>query len=194
MVSIGREHDGVSRTWRTRDIMVTAVIAVAFGVVFWAWGLAWDATTPIFAATPWLQDVMYGVWFIPAVLASLIVRKPGAALFAELVAAGVAALLGSRWGADALLSGFLQGMGAEIVFFATAYRLYSFPVLAAAAIGAAIPAWIHDWVLYYAAVDPLIQVLRGIMMVVSTVVITAGGSVLLERSLRRSGVLQGFPG
>ncbi len=33
--------------WRTRDIVVTAVIGVAFGVVFWAWGLAW---APIEAA------------------------------------------------------------------------------------------------------------------------------------------------
>lgn len=193
MVSIGRAHDGPSRTWRTRDIMITAVIAVAFGVVFWAWSFAWEATGPVFAAAPWLQDLLYGVWFIPAVLASLIVRKPGAALFAELVAAGVSAMLGNRWGADALLSGVLQGLGAEVVFFATAYRLYSFPVLAAAAIGAAIPAWIHDWVLYYAAVDPLIQVLRGVAMAISAVVLAAGGSILIERSLRRSGVLQGFP-
>jgi ABC-type thiamin/hydroxymethylpyrimidine transport system permease subunit len=95
---------------------------------------------------------------------------------------------------DTLLSGFVQGAAAELVFAFTLYRLWSFPVLAIAAVASAAAAWIHDWVLYYAAVDPLIQVLRGIMMVVSTVVITAGGSVLLERSLRRSGVLQGFPG
>jgi energy-coupling factor transport system substrate-specific component len=182
-----------SRSWRTRDIVVTAVIAVAFGVVFWGWNLAWDAATPLFAAAPWLQDGMYGVWLMPAVLAPLIVRKPGAALFAELVAAGVSALLGSRWGVDALLSGLLQGLGAEIVFFATGYRLYGFIVLAVAAIGAAIPAWIHDWILYYADVDPFIQVLRGIAIAISAVVITAGGSLLLARKLRDAGVLEGFP-
>ena len=27
--------------WRTRDIVVAAVIGVAFGVVFWVWGLIW---------------------------------------------------------------------------------------------------------------------------------------------------------
>jgi energy-coupling factor transport system permease protein len=182
-----------SRAWRTRDIVIAAVIGVAFGVVFWAWGLAYRGTEPVFVLAPWLQDVMYGVWLIPAVLAPLIIRKPGAALFAELVAAGVSALLGSQWGIDALLSGFLQGLGAEVVFFATGYRLYTWPVLAAAALGAAAAAWIHDWVLYYAAVDPLIQVLRGVAMAVSAVVLVAGGSVLLARSLRRTGVLQGFP-
>ena len=28
--------------WRTRDIVVAAVIGVAFGVVFWVWGLVWE--------------------------------------------------------------------------------------------------------------------------------------------------------
>ena len=53
---------------------------------------------------------------MPAVLAPLIIRKPGAALFAEMVAAGVSALLGSLWGVDTLLSGFVQGAAAELVF------------------------------------------------------------------------------
>jgi energy-coupling factor transport system substrate-specific component len=196
MVSTRRaaaEDGRASRTWRTRDIVIAAVIGVAFGVVFWAWGLAYRGADPIFIAAPWLQDLMYGVWLIPAVLAPLIIRKPGAALFAEVVAAGVSALLGSQWGVDALLSGVMQGLGAEVVFFLTGYRRYTFPVLAAAALGAAAAAWVHDWVLYYAGVDPVIQLLRGAAMAVSAVVLVAGGSVLLARSLRRTGVLQGFP-
>jgi energy-coupling factor transport system permease protein len=180
--------------WRTRDIVIVAVIGVAFGVVFQAWNLAYEAAKPIFAFAPPLTDVLYGVWLIPAVLAPLIVRKPGAALFAEIVAAGVSALLGSQFGADALLSGFLQGLGAEVVFAATRYRVWTFPVLVLAAVGSALLAWIHDWVLYYADTDVTIQILRGIAMVVSAAVITAGGSVLLARSLRRAGVLEGFPG
>jgi hypothetical protein len=31
-------------------------------------------------------------------------------------------------------------------------------------------------------------------MAISAIVIVAGGSLLLERSLRRAGVLEGFPG
>ncbi len=66
-------------------------------------------------------------------------------------------------------------------------------MLVAAAIGSAIAAWLHDWYFYWAAVDPFVQVLRGLAMAVSAVVIAAFGSVLLGRSLRRSGVLDGFP-
>ena len=184
---------GASRTWRTRDIVVVAVIGVAFGVVFWAWGIVYRGAAPAFLAAPWAQDLLYGVWLMPAILAPLIVRKPGAALFAEIVAAGLSALLGSQWGVDALVSGVLQGLGAEVVFLATGYRRYGFAVLAIAALGSATAAWIHDWVLYYAATDPLIQVLRGIAMGISAVVFAAWGSILLARSLRETGVLQGFP-
>ncbi len=181
--------------WRTRDIVVAAVIGVAFGVVFWAWGLIWE-TPPLKAlstlALP-LRDLAYAVWLIPSVLAPLTIRKPGAALFAELVAAGVSALLGSQWGVDTLLSGFVQGAAAEIVFAFTLYRVWTFPVLSIAAVASAAAAWLHDWQLYYLDVDLTIQLWRLIFMAISAVVLVAGGSVALHRSLKRAGVLDGFP-
>jgi energy-coupling factor transport system permease protein len=179
--------------WRTRDIVVTAVIGVAFGVVFWAWNLAYAAVDPVFAFAPWLKDLMYAVWLMPAILAPLIVRKPGAALFAELVAAGLSALLGNVWGPDVLLSGFLQGAAAELVFAFTLYRSYATVTLIVAAVASAIAAFVHDWVIYYPGVDPTIQLLRAAAMVISAALVAAGGSVLLARSLRRTGVLDGFP-
>jgi energy-coupling factor transport system permease protein len=179
--------------WRTRDIVVTAVIGVAFGVVFWFWGTIWTPLDAAFALAPWAKDLLYAVWLIPAVLAPLIVKKRGAALFAEMTAAGVSALLGSPWGPDVLLSGFVQGAAAELVFAFTFYRSWAFPTLVAAAVASAAAAWIHDWALYFPEVDPIVQLLRGAMMAISAAIIVAGGSVLIERSLRQAGVLQGFP-
>jgi len=177
--------------WRTRDIVVTAVIGVAFGVVFWAWGLAW---APIEAALGPARFLFYAVWLVPAVLAPLIVRKPGAALFAEMLAAAVATLIGSQWGPDTLLSGFVQGAAAELVFAFTLYRAWSFPVLALAAVASAAAAWVHDWVLYFPEVDLGTMILFGVLMAISAVVIVAGGSLFLVRALRQAGVLEGFPG
>lgn len=180
--------------WRTRDIVIAAVIGVAFGVVFWAWGLVWYGPLAILESLVLpLRDLGYAVWLIPAVLAPLVIRKPGAALFAEMVAAGVSAFLGSLWGVDTLLSGFVQGAAAELVFAFTLYRLWSFPILAIAAVASAAAAWIHDWVIYFAAVDPTVQVVRFVFMAISAVVIVAGGSVALHRSLKRAGVFEGFP-
>jgi hypothetical protein len=38
-----------------------------------------------------------------------------------------------------------------------------------------------------------VQLVRGAMMAISAAIIVAGGSVLIARSLRQAGVLQGFP-
>lgn len=180
-----------AEAWRTRDILVTAMIGVVFGVVFAFWNYLWTVVAP--GAIPPLQAfLIYGVWLVPAVLAPMIVRKPGAAVFAEMVAAGVSTIFGSPWGPDVLLSGFVQGAAAELIFAMTLYRNWSLPVLGIAAVASAAAAWIHDWVLYYADADMSLQVIRAVAMAVSALFIVAGGSYLLERSLRRAGVLDGF--
>jgi energy-coupling factor transport system substrate-specific component len=185
---------GEETRWRTRDIVVAAVIGVAFGVVFWVWNLWWGGPIEaVFSFAPPLKDLAYAIWLVPAVFAPLVVRKPGAALFAEMVAAGVSAFLGSPWGPDVLLSGFVQGAAAELVFAFTMYRSWSMPVLAIAAIASAAAAWIHDWALYYADVEIGVQLVRGALMAVSAMVLVAGGSVALHRALKGTGVLEGFP-
>ncbi|HEY8824276.1 MAG TPA: ECF transporter S component [Candidatus Limnocylindria bacterium] len=180
-------------TWRTVDIVVAAAIAIAFGVVFWAWNQVWAAATPAFVAIPPAQNILYGVWLVPAVLAGLIIRKPGAALFTELVAASVSAILGSQWGLDAVVSGALQGLGAEIVFLVLGYRRWTITVALIAAIGTAIAAWVHDTPLYYADIGLTAQLVILAFMVVSAIVIAGIGSWLLMRSLVQTGVLAQFP-
>src|SRR3954469_6208811 len=110
--------------WRTVDIVVTAVLGVAFGVVFWAWTLLWAATGAAFTAFPPAQAFMYGVWLLPDVVAPLIVRKPGAAIFAETIAAIVSALLGAQWGVQVVIYGLIQGLAAELGFALFRYRRF----------------------------------------------------------------------
>lgn len=175
--------------WRTRDIVVAAVIGVAFGVGFWVFGAVWRALEFIGP----LQNILYGAWLMPALVAALIVRKPGAALFAELVAAGLSALLGSSWGVDTLLSGFVQGAAAELVFAFTLYRLWNFPVLAAAGLASAAAAYVHDVVVWYAGYATDVLIVIGITMAASGLILLPAASIGLVRALRRAGVLEGFP-
>jgi len=179
--------------WRTRDIVVTAVIAVAFGVVFWAWDTVWNVAAPLFTAAKPLEYVISGVWLMPAVIAALIVRKPGAALFAELVAAIVSALLGNVWGLDVVLSGFVQGTGAELVFAFTLYRSFGLPVALIAGGLAGAGEALHDLPVYYPANGIPFQASVAFLEIVSGVVIAGYGGWLLVRALRRAGVLEGFP-
>jgi energy-coupling factor transport system substrate-specific component len=180
-------------SWKTVDIVVTAAIAVAFGVVFWAWNFVWAAAGPMFVALPPAQNVLYGVWLIPAVLAGLVVRKPGAALFAELVAASVSALLGSQWGLDTLASGALQGLAAEVAFAAWRYRVWDLRTACLAAALSAVAAWVHDMPLYYPDLTLTDQLVIAVFMVFSAVMIAGVGSFYLMETLAQTGVLAPFP-
>ncbi|MDQ0575649.1 ECF transporter S component [Agromyces albus] len=128
--------------WRVVDIVVASVIGVATGLVFLFWnnvGYAWFVAAD--AVTPGLGGVAVGIWLIGGVLGGLIIRKPGAALFVELLAAVVSALVGNQWGIETIYSGLAQGLGAELVFAAFRYKRFGVlqAVLAGAAAGAA--AW-----------------------------------------------------
>jgi energy-coupling factor transport system permease protein len=178
--------------WRTVDIVVTAVLGVAFGIVFWAWGLLWAGLDAAFTAFPPAQAVMYGVWLLPAVLAPLIVRKPGAALFAELLAAIVSALLGSAWGTLVLVYGLLQGLAGEVGFAAFRYRRFGWPqaLLAAACAGAM--AAVLDLVNYYPDWAGTWKTTYLVLVVVSTTVVAGAGGLALTRALGASGALSSF--
>jgi energy-coupling factor transport system permease protein len=176
-------------TWRTRDILVTAVIGVAFGVIFAALNAAWPALEVFGPA----RYVLYGIWLLPAIVAPLIVRKPGAALFAEMVAASLSVLLVNQWGPSALLSGFVQGLGAELVFAITRYRVWTWPVVVAAALASTAAAWVHDWYFWFPTASIDFMLTLGLFMVVSAVVLMPLAAFALVRALRRAGVLEGFP-
>ena len=175
--------------WRTRDIVVAAVIGVAFGVAFVLAGGPWKALE--FMGP--LQNVFYGIWLLPAIVAPLIVRKPGAALFAEMVAAGLSAILGSAWGVDTLLSGFVQGAAAELVFAFSLYRSWNVAVLAIAGLASAAAAFVHDAVVWYQGYATDVLVFIAISMAVSGLVFVPLVSIALLRALRSTGVLDGFP-
>lgn len=180
-------------SWRTVDIVVTAAIAVAFGVVIWGWNALWAAATPLFVAIPPAQNILYGTWLVPGVIAGLIVQKPGAAFFAEVVAAAVSLILGSQWGLDAALSGVFQGAGAELAFVLFRYRRWDLVSALLAAALSAVGAWLHDMPLFYAALPLTDQLVIGAFMVISALVIAGLGSWWLTRALVQTGVLAQFP-
>jgi energy-coupling factor transport system permease protein len=178
--------------WRTVDIVVAAVLAVAFGIVFVAWNAVWAASTPIFTALPAAQAIIYGVWLMPGVLIGLIVRKPGAALFGGLLSATVSALVASQWGLDAILSGAIQGGGAELAFALGRYRTWTLPIAILGAILAGIGAVIHDIALYWAGSGPAFWAVFAATLLVSSALIAGVGSWLLVRALVETGVLSEF--
>ena len=185
------ERSVIDPRWRVVDIVVVAALGVAFGVVFWQWNVLWGAVFT--GAVNPLAYLVSGVWLMPAVLGALIIRKPGAALAAEVIAAAVSALFGSLWGIDAILSGAIQGAGAEIVFAATLYRSFGLTTALLAGAGAAVGEWLHDMPVYYPATAFEVQLAYGLFMLISGVLVAGLGSWLLVRALAQSGVLAPFP-
>jgi energy-coupling factor transport system permease protein len=179
--------------WRTVDIVLGAALAVAFGAVFQAWNLLWAAFVPAFAALPPLQGFMYGVWLLPAVLVPLVIRRPGAALLGEGVAAVASVLFGAPWGLLIIVYGLLQGGAAELVFAMGLYRRWGIPtaLLAGAAAGAA--AVLLDLALFYPEWAAGFQVLYAALVIPSAAIVAGLGGWFLVRALSRTGVLSAFP-
>lgn len=142
------------RTWSVSEIVVASTLAVAAGVIFWGWNLSYHAVSTLFLAYPPAASLVAGMWLFPAVLGALIIRKPGAAVYCEMVAAAVSAILGSQWGLGVLLSGFLQGMGAELVLLVFIYRRYSVDVAVLAGAAAGVAGGINEnWIASYYQYD-----------------------------------------
>jgi energy-coupling factor transport system permease protein len=178
--------------WTTREIVVAAVLAVAVGVIFWVWDLLYSS---VFSAMPFpFAYAINGLWMVGGLLVPLVIRRPGSAFFGEFVAAFVSMLLVNQWGAATLFSGLVQGAGAEIVFAAFLWRRFDLPVVLLAAVGAQVPSYLLDSVLYgyWAAYSTRVVLAGWVIAVVSALVL--GGLVAwgLAQALARTGVLAGF--
>jgi energy-coupling factor transport system substrate-specific component len=183
-------------SWRVVDIVVAALIAVAGGVIFWAWSQGANlVSAPVNALYPPLTGLYAGGWMIPAVLGMLIIRKPGAALFCETVAATGELIMGSQYGTTVLLSGILQGLGAELVFAAFLYRKFNLPVALLAGAGAGLFCGLNDsfapwgWNIAYEAGDKLFYI---VCTAISGAVIAGALSWVATRGLARTGALSSF--
>jgi energy-coupling factor transport system substrate-specific component len=181
--------------WRTVDIVVTAVIAVAFGVVFWAWNQLWFGPfKAAFVAFEPAGAVIIGMWFVPAVFAPLIVRKPGAGLFAEVVAAAISFLLGSPFGATVIYYGLAQGVAAELGFAIGRYRRWGLPQALLAGALAGVAGTILDLTTTsYSEWSASWQIIYALLQMASGAVIAGAGSFALTKALSGTGVLDPFP-
>jgi len=185
---------GRTLRWRVVDIVVASVIGVAAGLIFWIWNLFYaPVTAPLEVVAPGAQALLYGVWLFAGVLGGLIIRKPGAALYTELVAAIVSALVGTQWGgALTILSGLAQGLGAEIVFALFLYGNYRAYVAVLAGAGAGLGMAVNDLITWYPAMDFSFKAIYGVSAVISGALIAGLLSWLLARALARTGALSRF--
>jgi energy-coupling factor transport system substrate-specific component len=179
--------------WRVVDIVVVAVLGVATGLIFWAWnsiGYLWYEGAN--ALTPGFGGVATGIWLLGGVLGGLIIRKPGAALLVELIGAVVSSLIGNVWGISTVYSGLAQGLGAELVFAAFAYRRFGLVPAILAGAGAGAGAWILEFFLGNIAKAPEYNTIYFITVVASGALLAGVLGWALVKALASTGALSRF--
>ena len=181
--------------WRGVDLITAAMLAVAFGVMFWGFDtFIYPILGTATAGFPPAGELMLGVWLIPAVVGALVVRRPGAALFTELVAANVELFLGNKWGAAVLLSGVLQGLGVELALALFRHRRFGLVVaVLGGTLSAVFEIVFYEWYSYVADYSMAWKVIYlGCGMVSGAAVAGVGGWALV-RGLAGTGALNAFP-
>jgi len=179
--------------WRVVDIVVASVIAVACAFLFLVWNVGYEIpSAALKPVLPGLQGLLAGPWLIAGVLGGLVIRKPGAAIYTELVASSISALVGNQWAALTLVSGFMQGLGAELVLLVFLYKVWRMPVAVLAGAVAGLACGITDRILWYPGVDTLFTTVYIASTTVSGAVIAGLGGWLLMKALAATGALGRF--
>jgi energy-coupling factor transport system substrate-specific component len=114
--------------WQVRDIILLALIGIAFGAIFMGTNFIYDALTVFLTPlgyAPMANDIMMGLWIMAGPLAAFLLRIPGAGFLGEFLAAVGEMFFGGQWGASTLISGAVQGIAAELGFTFTGYKVYN---------------------------------------------------------------------
>lgn len=173
---------------RLADILTTIVISVVFGIVYKLWGPFYYFVKPFGLH---IDQLIYGMWFIAATVAFLIIRKPGVALLAEIAASSGEFIMGSEWGLEVLLYGVVQGLFAEAAFAAFRYKRFDVFVVSLAAVGSTIGSLIMDFYKgYIEALAPWNLALFLLARFVGAVLISGVFASSLVKALEATGVTQ----
>ena len=185
-----------SNKWRVVDIVVASIIAVASGVIFWGWDIVCVAPlTVLEAVTPGFEGLVNGFWLFGGPLAAIIVRKPGAAIYVNLVGSAAEMLLGNQFSVGFVFAAAaLQGLFAEIPFMVTRYRVYNLPISMVSGALVALEYGVYLMLFRYQGVAFLSA--RGIVHMVSELVggvlIAGVMSWYLYRAIALTGALDRF--
>jgi len=181
--------------WRGVDLITAAMLAVAFGVMFWGFDtFIYPILGTLTAGFPPAGELMLGIWLVPAVVGGLVIRRPGAALFTELVAANVELFLGNKWGAAVLLSGVLQGLGVELALLLFRHRRFGVVVaVLGGVLSAVFEIVFYEWQSYVAEYSTAWKAIYLGLGMVSGALIAGVGGWALVRGLARTGALNAFP-
>ncbi|WP_144479633.1 ECF transporter S component [Cytobacillus oceanisediminis] len=178
--------------WKLREVIVLSVLAVVFGVVYLLFLQVGNVLVGLFGMIGY--DLIFGIWFIVSIIAAYIIRKPGAAVLSETIAAIIEVMLGNAVGPRLILAGLIQGLGAEAVFAATKWKSYSTWVLITAGMGSSITSFVWGYFLGgFSALSPGYVAAMFFVRLLSGALLAGLSGKYISDSLARTGALNSFP-
>ena len=182
--------------WKLKDVILVGLLSVVFGIVYLAAvyfaSFLGVVLTPLGLA-PLANEFVFGVWFMAATLAAYILQKPGVAIVAEVLAALLEVLMGNMYGPIVIVSGIIQGLGAELVFAAVRYRKFNLQTMCIAAAGCCVTSFI--WGFFrsgFLALSPwLLLAMFGIRLV-SSVLFSGILCKAIGDGLAKTGLLKSY--
>lgn len=182
--------------WELKDVIMMAILGVVFAAVYLAifqGGLALSTALTPAGLSAFGFEIIYGVWFMAATLAAYIIRKPGVALITELLAAAVELLMGNSGGLTVVLTGLIQGAGAELAFAIFRYKKWNLLSMSLAGILSALFIFCYElYYLNYIALAPSLLIAQLAVRFVSAVVFSGVICKLAGDGLAKTGVVKSY--
>ena len=182
--------------WQLKDILMVGIVSVFFAVVYLgAVYLSIPLTTALtpFGLAPLGNEIIFGVWFMASTFAAYVLQKPGVAIVSEMLAALIEVLLGNMYGPIVFVSGFLQGLGAEIGFTVFRYKRYDWMSMSLAALGATVLRFGWGFVRSgFFDLAPSLLIIMFVVRLLSSLLFCTVGSKLFADGLNKAGVLKSY--
>lgn len=179
------------KSWKLKEVVLMSLFSVVFGIVYLLFlhvGNIWSGFIG-----PIAYEWIFGIWFIVSIICMYIIRKPGAAVISETIAAAIEVLLGNAVGPRLILAGVVQGLGAEAAFAATRYRRFDLWVLMLAGVGASVFSFAYGYLLggFTVFSTGYVLLMLGIRIVSGAMLAGVGGKVVVD-GLLATGSLRGY--
>lgn len=184
------------QSWKLKDVLLIAICAVLFGVIYlgctYAGGMLYGLLTPVGMASLGYEP-FYGIYFMAAAFGVYVMRKPGSGLIAEMLAAILECLFGNFFGPIIILSGFVQGLGFELIIALKKYRRFDRATMVQCAVLCSVVTMGYNLVIsgYNKIAVPVLLLMLAVR-VVSAIIFDAIVTPTLADALVRAGMLKGY--
>lgn len=185
-----------SYKWSLKDIIMIGLVSVVFAVIYLGavyLSISLQAILTPFGLSVFANELIFGIWFMAATFTPYVIRKPGVAIIAEMLAAFIEVLMGNMYGPIVFVSGFIQGAGAEIGFAATRYKKYNWFTMTLSALGCTVFSFAWGFIRSgFFDLAPALLIIMFVVRFTSALIFSTIGSKLLADALAKAGVLRGY--